>query len=247
MSAEFIPGQNARAIRDTRSESGAEVVKNAQVTVEAYFGGSQFMARLEGETDLIFYTADFEPVEPPSPYPATPAPLDPSKSLSFEGYKAPITALDPTAVRAGDMVTLEKGTAKHIDRVDDVDQYQDGDYRFKSATSPTHVYRVGEGAWTLTAHQPAPEPEPAYEPRRVYEHPNGDRFWSVNTEHGVRFVNEYGDHFPPEDVTAPVRQLVVIDPATVDVDHLVDVGSETDDPRTNTLAILAGLGLGGAS
>jgi hypothetical protein len=99
--------------------------------------------------------------------------------------------LDPAKVKAGDTVTLEKGTAKHVDLVADVDRYQDGDYRFKSTTSPTHVYRVGDGAWTLTDHQPAPEPEP-YTPtreqiRQAYVDARGDADLITESEAGAEF------------------------------------------------------------
>lgn len=80
---------------------------------------------------------------------------------------------------------------------------------------------------TEEADQPAPEPEPVYEPRKVYEHPNGDRFWSVNTEHGVMLVNEYGDTDHPADITRPLRPLVVIDPEE-DVDRLSNIIREVD-------------------
>jgi hypothetical protein len=130
--------------------------------------------------------------------------------------------LDPSKVKAGDTVTLEKGTAKHVDLVADVDRYQDGDYRFKSTTSPTHVYRVGDGAWTLTAHQPAPEPEPEWTDGTVAEvtYNNADETEQFKT----RALRGDGSWVPFADVSdlidddevTDVRPLVVIDPADVD-------------------------------
>lgn len=227
MSAEFIPGQNARAVRETLSESGTKVVKNAQVTVEAYFGGTQFMARLEGDTGLIFYTADFEPVEPPAPYPATPAPSLLDQDGDDDGREA--APLDPTLVKAGDMVTLR---IKHLDRP------------MLTLSGETHTPNTGHGVFlggwrvddlpdyvTLTDHQPAPEPEPEWNGAADY----------VATVRGVPGVRvtwspvDDGDSNPwrtrepitdekhswhPESEVADVRPLVVIDPEAVDVVEL---------------------------
>jgi hypothetical protein len=93
------------------------------------------------------------------------APLDASKSLSFEGYKAPITALDPTAVRAGDTVTLTgpTGRATVTGPVSDVVYIGGGEWDIR--IEDTSTYRVGRiGLWALTDHQPAPEPEPEWKP-----------------------------------------------------------------------------------
>lgn len=108
---------------------------------------------------------------------ATPAPLDPPKSLSFEGYKAPITALDPTAVRAGDTVTLVGTKAKIEGEVEDVQKdtadlviIQIDNLRFRV---------TGADAWTLTDHQPAPEPEPEWLFEfKGEEGPEGDEHWA---------------------------------------------------------------------
>ncbi len=159
--------------------------------------------------------------------------------------------LDPKAVKAGDTVTVT------IAEYGDTPEFQ--------ITGP--VYCAGHGLGdlvvgdymlmhkrvTLTAHTPAPEPEPEWKPGTV----------AAVTYAGFGWVDEPasfdGAHWRPlssptekgvfkDNIESPedVRPLVVIDPATVDVDHLVDVGSETDDPRTNTIAILTALGLGGA-
>lgn len=164
MSTEFTPGQNARARRNTTSVLGVEIVKNAQVTVESPRDAlGLFTARLEGETGLTFRCMDFEPVEAPEPFTphdTTPAPLDASKTLSFEGYKAPITALDPTAVRTGDTVTLTgpTGRATVAGPVTDAAYVGGGEWDIRIEDAST--YRVGRiGLWAVTDHQPAPEPE----------------------------------------------------------------------------------------
>lgn len=124
--------------------------------------------------------------------------------------------LDPSKVKAGDTVTL------HVE-YDDASNGKPYDITGEVTLDSYGSRWIGpvmlEGEqgyeFTLTDHQPAPEPEPEYEPRKVYEHPNGDRLWSVNSERGVQFVNEYGEKFPPGNLTFPVRALVVIDPAAV--------------------------------
>lgn len=166
--------------------------------------------------------------------------------------------LDPSKVKAGDTVTLESGTALVRDVVIEVKSRGVGQFVFYTAENPDPLipgtyYLVNQGAWTLTDHQPAPEPEPEYEPRKVYEHPNGDRLWSVNSERGVQFVNEYGEKFPPGNLTFPVRPLVVIDPAAVDVEALTAAAWDAQDqailevglPEAEavTRAVLARLGI----
>lgn len=163
---------------------------------------------------------------------------------------------DSSKVKAGDTVTVTDGIATISAVVDSVrERAAQLWFRFRFGEQPDAYYEVpmalarGEEAFTLTDHQPAPEPEPTYEPRKVYEHPNGDRFWSVNTEHGVMLVNEYGDTDRPSDMTEPLRPLVVIDPAEVDVEALVTTfveavrNSQRGGPVDGVLAILAALGI----
>ena len=77
-------------------------------------------------------------------------------------------AIDPTAVKAGDTVTLERGTALVRDVVTKVAPHGTN-FRFTTENNPDPLhlgvfYIVGNGAWTLTAHQPAPKPEPEWKP-----------------------------------------------------------------------------------
>jgi hypothetical protein len=163
------------------------------------------------------------------------------KNRDGDRFPAP---LDPAAVKAGDTVTLEKGTAKHVDLVADVDRYQDGDYRFTSTTSPTHVYRVGDGAWTLTDHQPAPEPEPEWTDGTVAEvtYNNADETEQFKT----RALRGDGSWVPFADVSdlimddevTDVRPLVVIDPADVDVEAIIRAAKDfyRFNPKANRVS-----------
>jgi hypothetical protein len=164
MSTEFVPGQNARAIRNTASVDGISVVKGAQVTVEALPSAPfpTFVGRLEAETGLVFDTADFEPVEPPEPYKApisgTPATF-PLSEVAWLDDTTP-APLDPSKVKAGDTVTL------HVE-YDDASNGKPYDISGE-VTLDTYgsrwigpVMLEGEQGYefTLTDHQPAPKPE----------------------------------------------------------------------------------------
>lgn len=64
--------------------------------------------------------------------------------------------LDLSTVKAGDTVTLERDTALARDVVDRIDTYPQGGYSIVLAET-TQAYLTLTG-WTLTDHQPTPEP-----------------------------------------------------------------------------------------
>lgn len=165
--------------------------------------------------------------------------------------------LDPSKVKAGDTVTVEVTPVPSSGgRPYTIHGEVSGGIGGQLWVGP--VFLQGNGKWrpgiTLTDHQPAPEPEPAWEPGMVATATTSDPHRGVNgavlglfvgdpeNDTPVRFETYSGDTYPLA-ALSNVRPLVVIDPAAVDVDHLVDIGSNTDDPRTNTPAILAGLGI----
>lgn len=133
---------------------------------------------------------------------ATPAPLDPSK------------------VRTGDTVTL---------LVDPPDTHPS--FTVAGETHSLGGPTVYLGGWrvddlpdyvTLTAHQPAPEPEPLlrglYSARYMGSEPTA--MWASDGGSGAVFRNDEGDEFAPEEL-ADVRPLVVIDPASDYVQGLI--------------------------
>jgi hypothetical protein len=229
---EFKPGDRIRAVRDTTSEYGVRIPKGSTGTVyDSRYAALAFRPdddRTLGEFRFI-RPDDFERDHGTGDGSASDICAEPGCNCDLERrFPAP---LDPSKVKAGDTVTLEKGTAKHVDLVADVDRYQDGDYRFKSTTSPTHVYRVGDGAWTLTAHQPAPEPEPEWKPGTVLlgNLPGldpDDPFWVVDDgETDPYVVDDTGVKHYPADLLN-VRKALVIDPADVDVEALTKIADE---------------------
>jgi hypothetical protein len=163
-----------------------------------------------------------------------------------------MSAIDPSTVNAGDTVTV----AVKFDNPE-----------FRDFTLRGEVYNAMEGAslyvggWplqaqnvTLTAHQPAPEPEVEWKPgtvgtatvrgvddvRVLRSHRTGSvasEFWLSDSE-----VDGYLQHQDPH--VTDVRPLVVIDPAAVDVDALFFVYSRHDgDARSSLRAVLAELGI----
>lgn len=145
---------------------------------------------------------------------ATPAPLDPSK------------------VKAGDTVTLESGTALVRDVVIEAKSRGVGQFVFYTAENPDPLipgtyYLVNSGAWTLTDHQPAPEPEPEWKPGTLAlitirgqdgeapEHERAVRRPLMGAPRLAWHAVDTGGFWYDENVT-DVRPLVVIDPAGVE-------------------------------
>jgi hypothetical protein len=149
-------------------------------------------------------------------------------------------ALDPSKVKAGDTVTVrieeEYAHTRHpAYTISDTTAYGDPVMVGPFVLDQEHI--------TLLDHQPAPEPEPEWKPGTVYTDAAGTRFWAVNSEHGVMFIDEYGDGEDPAYVTEP-RQLVVIDPADVDADMLVDTAHNNAMTKREIVEhVLGSLGL----
>lgn len=181
----------------------------------------------------------------------TPAPSLLDQDGDDDGREA--APLDPKSVHIGDTVTVRfKETG---------DEIVTKTYQPDDITAPgEYVYLLGwplhraNGTFGLAishfeilAIEPAPMPERKPGTVAIVT----PSMWGGIVNRAIRgtdggWYTEAGGHWDDDEVT-DAHELVVIDPAAVDVDHLVDVGSNTDDPRTNTLAILASLGLDGAS
>jgi prophage tail gpP-like protein len=152
--------------------------------------------------------------------------------------------IDPAAVKPGDTVTLSRGKSSATAEVTHVQNFIHlehlGRFRVKGLPSDR---TSGYAEYTLTAHQPAPEPEPEWKPGTVADitvHPSGvlravraraGNYWAADTE------EVYSD-----DEVESVRPLVVIDPADVDV---VALQREIDDamPGHEASVVLERLGL----
>jgi hypothetical protein len=139
---------------------------------------------------------------------ATPA--LPTQASDDDGREA--GPLNPALVKAGDTVTLESGTGLVRDVVSLVDHYADGSWRFLTSEPPVQAYRVGPTHWTLTDHQPAPEPEPVWKPGTVAD-------IEVDGGHTYRAIRNDGDQWDAENAwtygdseVTDVRPLVVVDP-----------------------------------
>jgi hypothetical protein len=137
-------------------------------------------------------------------------------------------SIDPAAVKAGDTVTLESDelVANVAGRVTDI-QHDHGAwtvYLALGVMGHSTPFVVGVGtSWTLTDHQPAPEPE--WEPGTVYSARlagASDPFhvWSDLDEGERAFMDGRGNAYDTGELL-DVRPLVVIDPAEVDVAALV--------------------------
>ena len=76
----------------------------------------------------------------------------------FEAVCGPTPTIDPNTIKAGDTVTLQGEKASVSGEVQAVELRTDVGRVVKLHRS---WFRIdGPSAWTLTAHQPAPEPEP---------------------------------------------------------------------------------------
>jgi hypothetical protein len=173
------------------------------------------------------YTVTFE----------TPAPSLLDQDGDDHGREA--APLDAAKVKAGDTVTLAKGETsvrgpvtniEHATHTEIVVGFAIKNLGWRYIEADVVAQQDG-GAWTLTAHTPAPEPKPEWEPGTVAAatvdgKPNV-RVIRINdwteADHW-RTVSPVGAklrHFDDGSVT-DVRPLVVIDPAAVDVDALAE-------------------------
>lgn len=229
MSAEIKPGQ-VWAWDDGRTGPGPEFT----ITSLGSYSGGGVRVNCSYSGDLDVFDLDVASIQKRAhlvkDVDATPAPLDPFR------------------VKVGDTVTLERGRASVTDEVAAWHRRPHGHFSVTLVNDPAGPpYRVVGGitgtSWTLTAHQPAPEPEPEFQHRALY----------TATVRGVSDVKvQYADPDDPMpwlslEPTGPdkfrwhepkhvtdVRPLVVIDPAVVDVDALAeaikgDVASPADE------------------
>lgn len=146
---------------------------------------------LKGARYVDQFLQDYEPGTP-----ATPAPLDPRK------------------VKAGDTVTLVGTKAKIEGEVEDVQKDTDALVIIQIDNLRFRV--TGDDAWLLTAHQPAPEPEPEWKPGTVADvtpHRRPDLASRAVRGEDDMWHNTYGGMWDDDEVS--VKPLVVIDPAAV--------------------------------
>lgn len=144
--------------------------------------------------------------------------------------------LDPSKVKAGDTVTLESGTALVRDVVIEAKSRGVGQFVFYTAENPDPLipgtyYLVNSGAWTLTDHQPAPEPEKDL---------LAETIWLASRADEGTISATGADH-----VAAAIRNLfTVINPVEVDVDGLKRVLAIADyDYQAQADAALKFLGI----
>lgn len=131
-------------------------------------------------------------------------------------------SLDPSKVKAGDTVTLTKGETSVRGPVTGISYAGGGEWDFRVGEEAYR--RAGRiGLWAVTAHQPAPEPEPEWKPGmfasariRGYEQ-DGERYQGFfDSEGSFYFPDAEGrESAPHKDSVTDVRPLVVIDPAAV--------------------------------
>jgi len=148
---------------------------------------------------------------------------------AFELVEDVTTPLDPSKVKAGDTVTVRFAQTG--------DEFTTTAYCPEDIKQSGHVYILG---WPLNKpgglhglavkhfelldHQPASEPEPEWKPGMVAvitpSMPGGNIVRSIRGHEG-NWVNEFHGSWDDDEV-AHVRPLIVIDPAEVDLDKLVE-------------------------
>lgn len=172
----------------------------------------------------------------------------------FDAAEATSAPLDPSKVKAGDTVTLEKGAALVRDVVTKIEPHG-GNRRFyvSEHADPLQVgpftasmwYIVGYGAWTLTDHQPAAKPEPEWKPGTVAVVVKGgdpgagiedSEFRAALDVDGIwRSFDDTERTAAPESV----RPLVVLDPAEVDRKALEEAFVRAGGFSSNAMGIRA--------
>lgn len=143
--SKFKAGDEVRAIRDTHSDDERHTASTQFVVGENRYGilkdGEFSAGPVEAPNRYIFPEVDFELV------------LDPAKEVAAPSATE-ATRLDPGAVKAGDTVTL------HVVTIDSPAYDVSGEaYMLGHALAVGGHVLTGPGV-ALTAHQPAPEPEP---------------------------------------------------------------------------------------
>lgn len=161
----------------------------------------------------------------------------PGWSHSAENFELVTTApLDPSKVKAGDMVTLTKGETSVRGPVTGISYAGGGEWDFRVGEEPYR--RTGRvGLWAVTAHQPAPEPEREWKPGTVWADQEGEHYWYHDNGNGGVFRDGRAEAYMPHDM-GDVRPLVVIDPAAVDVHDLAIHNGLRDVSVRNLLADL---------
>jgi ribosomal protein S27AE len=178
-----------------------------------------------------------------------------------------LVPLDPSKVQAGDTVTLENGetsvrgpvacieTAKHTDVAIGFSIPNVG-WRY---LVPDVLAQQDSGVWTLTDHQPAPEPEPAWKPGTVAVVVQGGDPGAGVDDHEFRaalqtdgmWVGLAGEAATAAPVS--VRPLVVLDPTATKCPECGDglfVAMHDDEQwicRTCTIRELERVELAGAA
>lgn len=180
---------------------------------------------IEAGTDVTYQYRDAAGFDPETVYAAN------AEVIAAKAYRvdrepdATPAPLDPSKVKAGDTVTLEKDGALVRDVVIEAKSRGVGQFVFYTAENPDPLipgtyYLVNHGAWTLTDHQPAPEPEPELPtaPGSLIKSEAGDLVFLTK----AMWLDQDHDERNPSDWAAPWTQMVVIDPAAVDVDTLAE-------------------------
>lgn len=196
------------------------------------------------------------PIVEPPPYGTRANPDGSVTAFSTLKFEPTTTPLDPLLVKVGDTVTLQGTKAKIEGEVSNT--YDDG---IGLVLQINHIrFRVtGAEHWTLTDHQPAPEPEPEWEDGQIGDalvHGASVRgFISNDGESFVFSVPGGGYHEAGHGSFDDFVPLVVLDPADVDVDAITLHVRDDEQPgdahpddfeltRQDVLAVLDFLGLG---
>jgi hypothetical protein len=156
-------------------------------------------------------------------------------------YVRDLAPLDPSKVKAGDTVTVEVTDPKHGTVTIKGKTWEE----FPGDIAVGPYLLAGEGV-TITAHQPAPEPEPEWKPGTVLlgnlpgPYPD-DQFWVVDDgETDPYVVDDTGVKHYPADLLN-VREAVVIDPADADRIRAAAIATGVSTPKLR--AVLEHLGL----
>lgn len=226
MSTDIKPGQEVRAVRDTQSAFSSDIDAGTRCVVKDpnYDGGGRYSVAEAGYTLSVYRVGDA-----------------PKNTLLVKPEDFEPAPLDPSKVREGDTVTLNIHDPEMAPFEVQGPAY-DGPEGVMAGAWPL----VGHPHVTLTDHQPAPEPEPEWKPGTFVSATIWAGAKSKSEKRDVCLVRASNEEFPwydPEehdfykdDVLTAVRPLVVIDPADVDVDALLDstLARLRDDPHVPT-------------
>jgi hypothetical protein len=164
------------------------------------------------------------------------------REVAAEVFTAP-APLDRSKVKAGDTVTVRveeeyAHTTHPAYTISDTTAYGDPVMVGPFVLDQEHI--------TLLDHQPAPEPEPEWKPTTVYAAASADGPVRLYRNKGIDrdYWLDAGGDMVPDEAVSKVRPLVVIDPADVDVDMLVDTAHNNGMTRREIVEhVLGNLGL----